>query len=607
SGLAVLIVFSFPHWDPRVMTSGIRIYAPSYAKTFSTLGNVLQDEEILFKKDGISSTVSIHKRAGITFLRVNGKTDASNGSDMGTQLLVGHLPSLLHPNPRSAFIVGLGSGVTPGAIARYPLERIDVVEIEPAMVEASSFFVAENRGVLSDPRVKLHHGDAKNVLLRSDEKYDLIINEPSNPWINGIATLFTEEFFALTRSRLNPEGVMVQWLQGYALSREDMRTVIATFLKVYPHASLWQASNVDYILVGGDGPRPLDLQRVRHVFHTNAGVREDLKRLGNEFPEVIAGDFFLNREELEKFSRGAVLNTDDLLPLGFSAPKSLYLNTVRSNRAALREVKESTHPLIKNEEPDFLQDPEYHFQLANKFFKKRIINEGVASLGQALMLDPDHDEARMLRGKTFFVNQRFAEAINDFKEVSGKNPGLPEPVFALGMAYSRVKDWERASRYMARAASLDPQNSEYRIELARVYARMGKDSQALKEYQLVMGGENGVSRIGGEVAATLVRLKQPGEALAVLKESIEVSSEDFRLHFQMGEVFLSMEKPVEAREAFNRVIEINPESVKAYVGLGRAWAALGDEVKANEFIKKAKHLDSAVQIPSDLTAINNQV
>ncbi|HSG05544.1 MAG TPA: fused MFS/spermidine synthase, partial [Nitrospiria bacterium] len=254
SGLAVLIVFSFPHWDPRVMTSGIRIYAPSYAKTFSTLGDVLQDEEILFKKDGISSTVSIHKRAGITFLRVNGKTDASNGSDMGTQLLVGHLPSLLHPNPRSAFIVGLGSGVTPGAIARYPLERIDVVEIEPAMVEASSFFVAENRGVLSDPRVKLHHGDAKNVLLRSDEKYDLIINEPSNPWINGIATLFTEEFFALTRSRLNPEGVMVQWLQGYALSREDMRTVIATFLKVYPHASLWQASNVDYILVGGDGP-----------------------------------------------------------------------------------------------------------------------------------------------------------------------------------------------------------------------------------------------------------------------------------------------------------------------------------------------------------------
>src|SRR5262249_54683732 len=143
-------------WDQRLMSSGPAIYGHLNVAARENAGGASAPvAETLFYRDGSSSTVAVLRRAGNTFLRVNGKTDASTSGDMPTQTMLGHLPMLVHPSPRTILVVGLGSGMTAAAVARHPIEHLDIAEIEPAVVEAARFFAAWTGDVLRDPRVRL--------------------------------------------------------------------------------------------------------------------------------------------------------------------------------------------------------------------------------------------------------------------------------------------------------------------------------------------------------------------------------------------------------------------------------------------------------------------
>src|SRR5262245_28073245 len=200
-----VLVFS-PPWDRDLLASGAYLYA-AFAPKDLDLDTLLKAGTLLYYRDGASATVSVKRLTGTTTLAVDGKTDASNRGDMLTQKLVAHLPLLLHENPRDVAIVGLGSGVTLGAALRHPIARADVMEISPEVVEASQFFLDENHHALADSRTNLIVGDGRSHLLLSNRQYDVVISEPSNPWIAGVAALFTREFFLAARDRLAPGGI----------------------------------------------------------------------------------------------------------------------------------------------------------------------------------------------------------------------------------------------------------------------------------------------------------------------------------------------------------------------------------------------------------------
>ena len=295
-------------WNPVMMAAGASVYARQYQR-FAGQGGLAQataDSQLLFYRDGLTATVSVHREGPTTSLRVNGKTDASNGVDMHMQLMLGHLPLLLHPDARGVLVIGLGSGVTVGAVAAHPVERVDVVEIEPAVVEAAAFFERENRAVLRDRRVHLAIGDARNVLVAADRRWDVIVSEPSNPWIGGVATLFSEEFYALARSRLTPGGVMVQWVDGYAIRPEDFKMIVRTFRTAFPATTVWHAHGVaDFVLVGSAEPRPLDLARVQAAWEASPALREDFGRLGFRAPSAFLADFLLAEPDTARLTLGA--------------------------------------------------------------------------------------------------------------------------------------------------------------------------------------------------------------------------------------------------------------------------------------------------------------
>lgn len=470
-GMAAAIVAAalLPSWDRQVMSSGVSVYASRYMADSpgTSWRDRLRTERLLYYRDGISATVTVHRQSsGQTILRVNGKTDASSVSDLHTQLMSGHLPALLHPNPKTAFVIGLGSGVTVGALTQHPLDRIDVAEIEPAVIEAAGFFDRENRRALSDPRVHVSATDGRNFLLAAPARYDLLISEPSNPWIGGIATLFTVEFFDIARRRLTPDGIMVQWVHSYVMAPEDLRMVIASFRTVFPHATLWTTMPGDYLLIGTLSPLAVDLDRLRAVYAANPHLRQDLKQIKFPSPDVLLADFYLDEHDLERLTAGAPLNTDDRLPLEFSAPRNLYRDTIGLNADMLRAAKTSQFPALAPRHLEELTRPEAQFDLAIGFIAKAMYEEARPFLDNAIARNPTYARALVLRGWLNKLAHHDPEAHRDFLAALRINPQDAGAHQQLGLLYVKQKKMDDAIEAFKRAVELAPNNPVYQADLA---------------------------------------------------------------------------------------------------------------------------------------------
>ncbi len=218
-----------------------------------------------WERDGVESAVALNTAGagGYAFV-VNGKTDGSARLDASTQLMGGFLGALLLPAPRRALVIGLGTGTTAGWLGKVPgMERVDVVELEPAIEEVARRCAAVNQRVLENPKVRIHYGDAREVLLTSRERYDIIFSEPSNPYRAGIASLFTREFYEIVRSRLAPGGLFLQWVQAYEVDGQTLRTVYATVGGVFPEVETWRLHPVDLLLVASEQRVPHDVPALR--------------------------------------------------------------------------------------------------------------------------------------------------------------------------------------------------------------------------------------------------------------------------------------------------------------------------------------------------------
>jgi len=250
--------------DPLLLTAGAFRSRAHYDGDFDAYRQQLHREaELLFIRDGRSMNVAVQQARGANrelSLRVNGKPDASTGHDMGTQLLLGHVPLFLVPKAKDVLVIGLGSGVTLGAVLAHPVERVDVVEIAPEVLDASRLFAEFSGNALDDPRVSLHIADAKEFVQITRRRYDVIISEPSNPWVAGTAGLFSQEFHRDAQKRLRSGGVFAQWFHAYEASDDMLRMILRTLTHSFPHTALWRLVRDDYLLAASSTPVVLDIE-----------------------------------------------------------------------------------------------------------------------------------------------------------------------------------------------------------------------------------------------------------------------------------------------------------------------------------------------------------
>ncbi len=217
---------------------------------------------IVWEAEGVESSVALSDENGYAFV-INGKVDGHIRGDGGTQVMGGLLPCLLRP-AKSSMVIGLGTGSTAGWLGAVPeMERVDVVELEPAVVEVARRCAPANRDVLNNPKVKLAFGDAREALLTTPKRYDLIFSEPSNPYRAGIASLFTHEFYEAASARLTEGGVFAQWVQGYEVDGEAMRTAYASLASVFAHVETWQTMHSDFLLIASHRPFEHDAATLR--------------------------------------------------------------------------------------------------------------------------------------------------------------------------------------------------------------------------------------------------------------------------------------------------------------------------------------------------------
>lgn len=229
---------------------------------FHDLMNTVR-RSILFETDGVESSVAVAKDNGISFV-VNGRVDGSLKGDTGTQVMIGLVPAILHPRPERALVVGLGTGSTDGWLASVPsIQRVDVAELEPAIVKVAEQCAPMNQQALQNPKLRVITGDAREILLAAHEKYDLVVSEPSNPYRAGIASLFTKEYYEAAASRLNPGGMFAQWVQAYEVDDRTIRTIYATLGAVFANVETWQTDEGDLLLVATSAPHASDAAALR--------------------------------------------------------------------------------------------------------------------------------------------------------------------------------------------------------------------------------------------------------------------------------------------------------------------------------------------------------
>jgi spermidine synthase len=506
TAVALVGIILIPPWNAAEMSFGPFYEALRHPKNIARSPAELRAFEskrkVLFHKEDIGATVTVKQLPdGSLTLYTNGKPDASSRGDMPSQELVAQIPLLLHSDPKSALVVGLASGISLGSAGRHPLERLDCVEIAPGMVEASRYFDAYNYRILDDPRVDLIIGDGRNHLALTDRKYDVIISEPSNPFIAGVADLFTREYFRLCRDRLTDRGVAAAWMQAYLIDKASFGSIVRTFQSVFPEMTLWKTAKGDCILVGSKVPLKVDYHELQMRIRQK-GVAEDLARINVRNMEDFLAHLVMGRNGVEKFAAGAVIHTDDNALVEFAAPRGLtmgiyqwplleaieqhreadlsFLISSESEAKALAETKAQTTRLIEARGNAY----------QSYFSKNRGETAGmIEQLRKAAALNPNDELFReafdSLRKEAFELAEagQIEGATALYRQMIDILPKDAKSHYNLGMMLKRRGDTDGAMGHYREAARLDPDYVLALFQVAEIYAEKGLAKEAQSQYR----------------------------------------------------------------------------------------------------------------------------
>ena len=532
---AMLAAFAFtlPQTDIKNLQQGV------FRRLQGSEERLPKKTSMLYAREGTNATVAVFRTPDSTVLKVNGKADASTGSDMDAQYLLGHLPMFLHPGPQEVCIIGYGSGATVYATVTHPnVTAVDVIEIEQAVLDASEYFNSINHGVLKDPRVRLYTEDGRNFLRHRKKTYDVIISEPSNPWIAGVSSLFTTEFYRASSARLKPGGLFCQWVQAYEISSETTRVMLSTLASEFPYVAVFYASD-DFICVASQSPIAGSARRYAERFSLPA-VRSSLRRIQIATPFDLFASAFLRFPENADTFISPIKNTDDNLWLEYRAPIEMYQGTEELAASIL-----STDYLLMLQHlfPDLAPRDVVlgiaqsiatrHYNLwyvipawEEMFEEDEPLALRLAELSE--LADAKNREVNSNKGREkaalrLIGEQQYAEAIPIFEAVLAAEP---ESVFAhrmLAWALSHTGDNKGAWRHYVKAIQYNPDDFEAYTNMAAIALSNGlSEGTKLLDSALAANPHHFTAwRVYVEYLVDQRQYDQARELLSKAEESIE--------------------------------------------------------------------------------------
>ncbi|MGH8119878.1 MAG: fused MFS/spermidine synthase, partial [Gammaproteobacteria bacterium] len=348
-----MVIFYVAEIDPRRLATNV--YRTGLAE-------IPVDRKVLFYKDGKTSTVTMTRtRDNLQTISTNGKPDGSifmddrirdrSFSDEATQVLLGAIPLAIYPEARKVAVIGIGTGLTSHVVLSWPdVERLDTVEIEGAMIEGARRFRPRNERVFTDPRSFLHVEDARTFFPLTGEKYDLIISEPSNPWVSGVSSLFSGEFYRQIRNSLQEDGYLIQWMQIYEMDTDLFLSVLKAISKYFSDYRIYATKDNDLAIVARPQGR---VSNAQDDIFTRESMRKELAVVSISHVDDIHARYLADRRLLEPLtSSPAIKANSDYYPLlDLYAPRASFLNETVT---FLKEMRNSPVPVARM----FLQ-PDY--------------------------------------------------------------------------------------------------------------------------------------------------------------------------------------------------------------------------------------------------------
>ena len=562
AGIAcIALAFVYPHWNRGLLSYGrYQIPAeltPSFRSTGwlasvwrgeQILARQQQGREVVFYGDGIGGFTTVEKHIDsmgtIRYTMLNsGKPDATSHDDAATQALLAHIPLMFHPAPANVMILGLGSGMTAGEALHYPVALVDVLEINEQVIEAAQFFNDWNNHFAWDPRIRIIVQDGRNHLLLSRMSYDVVISEPSNPWMAGMANLYTQESFETIRDRLKDDGIFIQWVNAERMDWRTLAMIGRTFSTVFPNSVMMVSpiGGADFFFVGIKGNSPLRLSVANR--NLDYAARSKIMSLAD------ARQLFhlILTDRLSEMFADGVMHTDNRPYLEFAAPRHIYASS-RGFRTILKQrsrISPDTASIItSSRDLDMIlnmaelatslytmqfppidlsgatpQQLARYRDLVRGFCAKRVVGDyttfyddgsretcaevQTAYIKRYLADAPNNGSAWGDLGVVYARRSNLVQAEKAFERYIAAEPEAPSAYFRMGVLQVMKKDYSRAHEQFLKTVSLSPGHLEALLYLAKLNLLNDDKAAAAKYLERILENDD-----HPEARALLTKIEQ---------------------------------------------------------------------------------------------------
>ncbi len=577
-----------PAWDLHTMAAFQNNVTLGYANAEGVIDvrGQLAGTQVLYYEEGRTSTVSVSEAQQSRAVLINGKSVATDHhSDLHHEYMLGHLPTLLHPQPRTALVIGLGAGLTLGGVTAHPeVEEITLVEIEEAVVGAARVFGDLNGDAVDDARVEVVVQDGRNYLKTTRATFDVITADPIHPWAYGAAYLYTVEYYGLIRERLEPGGVMCQWMPLYELSADNLRSITASFAANFEHNLLFQTA-FDAVLIGSNEPIRLDMaQLARRLQHDE--VASQLSRIGLDDALSFLVELTMDDLAVRRFAEDGRLNTDDNLYLEFSSPLSIGTPDGGGNITLIDSYRTDPRGIVGSWGDVVPQGTNLDALLADYMWAKR----------QTVAAAPHLEEAIVLRGVDTWrsVVERLRNVHERVPAYGRARVELAQALTGLGRELHALGDHASAEQTLREAIEIVPHDAYAHFALGSLYLDAGQPEQTVAHLRRALQRRARFPRGALVLGQALMRLGKLDEALIAYERAVQTEPENARAHVEYGVALWHRQRHERAAAAYERALDIDPTLADAAYNLSLVYEA------------RARHADAVRVLRRGLRAAPDQ-
>jgi spermidine synthase len=594
-GAGLLAVF--PSWNHHILSRGWYHRFETFDRYFDTtswfdavwngasiFAGHVAGYDLVFYGDGIGGFTTVERwtdtigRVNYT-LSNNGKEDASSHGDRLTQALSSHIPLLFHPDPEKVMVLGLASGMTAGEVLHYPVEQLDVLEINDQVVKAAELFNPWNNHCLTDSRARIIVQDGRNHLELTSETYDVIISEPSNPWMAGMANLFTLEHFETVKRSLTEDGIFVQWIHSYAMDWSTFAMVGRTFAEVFPDGILMRTMTSDFLLVGFSGGRNLEMGVAeKNIVYARRSGNITIRNPGVMFSLIVT-------EDLKRLFGDGPLHTDNRPRLEFAAPKNLGKSDpdIEKRLQEASRLSEQTKKMVaSNGNIDASLDI-LELMTADSSPPFEDIDLDRASEAQKtryLGILMDYCSGEVVSDYEMFPDDEYkiqcAELqLGDIREYLASGNEDSHAYYRLALALKIMGDTGTAIDALQKSIALDPDDYSTRMELGYILGTEGRLDDAAAQYSEALRINPGSAEAYHNLGVTFFQSGKPSGAIYNYYQALKFDPDSAKAHNNLGIVLAAQGRTDEAINHFDSALQIDTDYVEAQVNLGYQFAKQG--------------------------------